>query len=96
MAQHGYIFGGDTGISYEQLQRRRKIADALAKQSTSRVPQNVGEGLNAIGQALMARHMDKKLASQESSAPERDRCNRGYVGRRDSARQRPGWRGPDT
>jgi GH24 family phage-related lysozyme (muramidase) len=68
MAQHGYIFGGDTGISYEQLQRRRKIADALAKQSTSRVPRNIGEGLNAIGQALMARSLNKKLSRQETAA----------------------------
>jgi GH24 family phage-related lysozyme (muramidase) len=68
MAQHGYIFGGDTGISYEQLQRRRKIADAMRARSLSGVPRNVGEGITAISQALAARFMNKKLGRQEAAA----------------------------
>lgn len=54
------IFGGNTGTTYEQLQRQRKVADALKAQSLGRTPRNVGEGLTAIGNALAARAIDKR------------------------------------
>lgn len=55
----GYIFGGDTGVSYDDLQRRRKIAEQLMQQN-SHTPRSVGEGLHAIGRALVVRGLNKK------------------------------------
>ena len=54
-----YSFGGDTGISYEQLQQRRKMVDRLRLQN-SQTPKNVGEGIQAIARALVARGVDRQ------------------------------------
>ena len=62
----GYIFGGkDTPWTYEELQAKRKVADALMAQN-AKTPTNVGEGLSAIGRALMYRKLDKKATAEES------------------------------
>lgn len=55
------IFGGDTGISYEQLQRRKKIAEAMGQQAMGATPRNVGEGINAIASALVGRYQQKRF-----------------------------------
>lgn len=53
------IFGGDTGLSYEDVQRKRRVADALLQQNM-RTPQNLPEGINSIARALAARSIEKK------------------------------------
>lgn len=55
----GYIYGGNTGKTYDEMQRAREIAKALM-QDVSGTPKNVGEGLNAIGSALMMRAQEKR------------------------------------
>ncbi len=71
MAQ-SYIFGEGTGTTYEQLKRRREMADLLMARGGSRTPRNVGEGLNSFGSsiagALMARNADKKLGKGREQA----------------------------
>lgn len=62
----GFIFGGETGLTYEDLQRKRKVADALAMSNLRQAPANVGEGLTAIGRALAARAMTKRLDKRDS------------------------------
>ena len=62
-------FGGDTGVSYEQLQRRRAIADQLMAQN-SRTPRNAGEGLQAVANALVARRLNKKADARETELNE--------------------------
>ncbi|MEM9523119.1 MAG: hypothetical protein AAF982_03860 [Pseudomonadota bacterium] len=58
MSKREFIFGGDTPWSHEQLQNKRRIADALmARKTPSR---NVGEGLSAIGEALAARGINRR------------------------------------
>lgn len=60
-----FVFGGNSGISAEEakIQRlkeaehRRRIAEKLM---TGRAPQTFGAGLNAIGQALAYRMMNKR------------------------------------
>lgn len=58
-----YIFGGDTGLTQEDLARRQKIVDAMARASVGHTPRNVGEGLHAIGRALIARKVGKDLSA---------------------------------
>lgn len=55
----GYIYGGNTGKTYDEMQRAREIAKALM-QDVSGTPKNVGEGLNAIGSALLMRAQEKR------------------------------------
>ena len=67
-----FIFGGNADApTYEALQRKRKIADLLAAQSTQRPAQNMGEGIGQMGQMLASILMDKKLGPKEQG--ERDR-----------------------
>lgn len=49
-----FAFGGNTGETPESLKRKREMAEALLS-GNGRAPQNIGEGLNAIGQAIRGR-----------------------------------------
>jgi hypothetical protein len=62
-----FIFGGSTGITPQQLAERRKIAEALAARAATAAPQNVGEGLSAIGLALASRIKNSRLDRQEAT-----------------------------
>lgn len=57
-----FIFGGDTGLTYEQLQRQRALAEQLAASGPQRIS-TVGEGINSaarsISAALINRRADK-------------------------------------
>lgn len=66
MAIPGFIFGpGQQARTPEELARMRRMADSLASNAMS--PRNIGEGLSAIGQALMYRSMMGKLGKAESA-----------------------------
>lgn len=52
-----FIFDPSKGETPESIARKREIAEALAVRSMGNSPRNVGEGLNAIGQALAYRRM---------------------------------------
>lgn len=61
------------GETPETVAQRRRTADALAARIFGRAPQNVGEGLNALGQAWIAASMrdeanDAQKAGQASAA----------------------------
>gem|GEM_PF-6745304 len=58
-----YIFGQGTPWTYDQLQQKRQIAQQLM--ANMGTPKNVGEGLNAIGDALLARGIEKRAAKEE-------------------------------
>ena len=62
----GFIFGGNTGQSYEDIQAKRKIAEQLLQQNAS-TPRNVGEGLSAIGRALAYRNITKKADAADAT-----------------------------
>lgn len=64
--QQSYIFGGNTNMSYEQIQRQRDIANELLRANMS-TPQNVGEGLSAIGRALAAKAIDKRTSRADDA-----------------------------
>ena len=60
-----FIFGGNTPWSYDDLKKKREIAEALALANTQ-APSNVGEGLNAIGRALAYRGITKRAGKEEA------------------------------
>ena len=59
-----FIYGGNTGLSYSDLQRRRQIAVALASRQR-KFPTNLGEGLTYFGEALGDTIQDRRLAAAE-------------------------------
>ena len=61
----GFIFGNNTPWTYDQLQSKRKVAEALAA-SLGNTPRNVGEGLNAIGKALAVRGINKRADKRDA------------------------------
>lgn len=78
----GFIFGGDTGETPETLKRKRSVAEALAAR-TSTAPKNVGEGLSAIGNALIYRALMNKVdagdaAGRASAEADRNAFMSGY------------------
>lgn len=67
-----YIFGGNTGISYSQLQKERErekqlreMADAM--QGRIGTPSTFGAGLTALGAGLAARNKRRKAGELEKS-----------------------------
>ena len=49
----GYLFGGNTKLTPAQAKRQREIAEAMLARGGT--PQNVGEGIDAIGKAIAGR-----------------------------------------
>lgn len=68
-AQKPTIFGGNTGMTYEDVQRKRKMVEQLMG-GMGKAPKNVGEGLHAIGNALLARSMEKKADKRDAELRE--------------------------
>jgi len=58
------IFGGDTGLTYEELKRRRAIAAALASRGRG-FPKTLGEGLTYFGESLGEAIADWRLRQME-------------------------------
>lgn len=61
-----FAFDTSKGETAETLKRKRALADALLRPS-SRMPSNVMEGLQSVGDALAGRILDSKLNSQEQA-----------------------------
>jgi hypothetical protein len=61
-----FIFNGNTDTP-ESVARRRQVADALAARIFGQAPQNVGSGIAAIGQALIARQMGQEADASEAA-----------------------------
>lgn len=57
-----FIFGGNTGNTYDSIQQRRKIAQQLAYPR----PKNVGEGMLSIADALVSKAIDRKATRDET------------------------------
>ncbi|WP_216330662.1 hypothetical protein [Rhizobium sp. X9] len=50
----GFLFGGNTGVSYNDLQRRREIADALSRQIMGDTPKTTAQGIGALMKGIGA------------------------------------------
>jgi len=59
------MFGGDSGISQEKLDRQRKVAEQLLK-GAGGTPRNTGEGISAIGNALLYRSLQNRIGRGEA------------------------------
>lgn len=59
-----FIFGRNTPWSYEDIQRKRRIADELIAANRG-APSNVGEGIAAVGRALAARGIERRAAKRD-------------------------------
>jgi len=57
-------------FSPQDIARRRRLADAYRNAAISGTPQNLGEGLAAVGKALAARGINSGLDEQEASGRE--------------------------
>lgn len=64
MAIPSFIYGGNTGETQDTLARKREIAKALMVKAGA-APRNVGEGLSAVGNALLFRSLMKKVDAGE-------------------------------
>jgi hypothetical protein len=74
-----FIFGGSTGLSYEQLKQRRAIAQALASRQGG-FPKNKGEGLTYLGQSIGEALSDLGLQRREAEALRRSGALRSGAG----------------
>lgn len=61
-----FIFGGNTGQSYDDIQNKRRVAEQLLQQNGG-TPRNVGEGLSAIGRALAYRNITRKADAADAA-----------------------------
>ncbi|WP_345770903.1 glycoside hydrolase family 73 protein [Brucella intermedia] len=61
----GFIFGGDTGETPESIKRKREIAMALLGQN--RAPRTIGEGINALGDGIVANVMNRRANAGEKA-----------------------------
>lgn len=68
MSQPGFIFGAPgLPATPQELSDKRKAAQAMIARALGRAPKNVGEGLNAIGQALIARSMEDEARKSQQA-----------------------------
>ncbi len=68
------IFGGNTGHTYDAVQRHRKVAQQLIAPR----PRNVGQGVLSIADALLSRAIEKKADRREGAM--RDKFNDQFKG----------------
>lgn len=72
MIGQSFIFGkGTENPTYESLRKRRQIIDLMQAQAVGQTPQNMWEGIEAVGKALIGRYADSKLAPQEDEERKR-------------------------
>ena len=65
-----FLFGGDTGLTQSDLQRRRDILANLQQRRSASAPRNVGEGLSALGTALGGVIAGQRVRSAEQQLGE--------------------------
>lgn len=66
MEKQAFTFGGNSGMSYEEMKRRRAIAQSMIRANNA-APKNVGEGLHAVGRAIAARNLNKTASKAEKA-----------------------------
>ena len=66
-----YAFGGNTGQSYDELQRRRMFAEAMMQRGMSSQPKTAIEGINSAASSIMGALLQKKIGAQDAANREK-------------------------
>ena len=66
-----YAFGGNTGQSYDELQRRRMFAESLMQRGMSSQPKTAIEGINAAASSIMGALLQRKIGAQDAANREK-------------------------
>lgn len=61
----GYVFGGNTGVTPEDLVRQRRWAQMMRQSVADDRPQNAWDGIGSIARALSANYADYRAQQQE-------------------------------
>lgn len=83
-----FIFGGNTGLSYEQLKRQQAQGELMRAQGSRRAPRNVGEGIHSAANSIMGALLAGKAASRiaDKEKADSDALMASVKGRIDPAR----------
>lgn len=65
MAVPSFLFGGSTGETPESIKRKRDLVRAIM--GASNAPKNIGEGLNALGDGIVANVLDRRANKAEEA-----------------------------
>jgi hypothetical protein len=63
MAVPSFLFGGDTNETPDSIKRKRDLVRAIM--GASNAPRNIGEGLNALGDGIVANVLDRRANAAE-------------------------------
>ena len=66
-----YAFGGNSGQSYDELQRRRLSAEAMMQRGASSQPKTAIEGINAAASSIMGALLQRKIGAQDAANREK-------------------------
>ena len=67
MADPMYVFGGNTGMTYDQLQQRRQMAEAMMMQGMSANPTTTWGGINSAAKSIVGAILDKRYGKQQQA-----------------------------
>jgi len=65
MAVPSFLFGGNTKETPESIKQKRDLVRAIM--GASNAPKNIGEGLNALGDGIVANVLDRRANAAESA-----------------------------
>ncbi|MEK1908168.1 MAG: phage tail tip lysozyme [Pseudomonas sp.] len=65
MAVPSFLFGGDTKETPDSIKRKRDLVRAIM--GASNAPKNIGEGLNALGDGIVANVLDRRANRAEEA-----------------------------
>jgi hypothetical protein len=65
MAVPSFLFGGNTKETPESIKRKRELVRAIM--GASNAPKNIGEGLNALGDGIVANVLDRRANKAEEA-----------------------------
>lgn len=63
-----YAFGGNSGQSYDELQRRRAFAEGLLQRGMSGQPKTAIEGINSAASSIIGALLARKFGAQDAAA----------------------------
>ena len=62
-----YIFGGNTGLTYDQLQQQRKQAQIMQQRGANAAPTNIASGLNSAANSVLGALLQRKYDKQHKA-----------------------------